>query len=115
MTASVAALLLGLSQDIDTVVLHGVEDTKAFERGLSNRTTAPDMAQRLVALERGEVSITGVLHDAAIVYSRDRSPYALAVLTRGIPDEAIARALIADVSRLVYAYVAAGHAATRSH
>ncbi len=143
------ARALGASR---TAVLRGVEDTKAFERGLNNRTTAADMAQLLVALERGEVSnatgtavmrdillrqefeaeipaglpagtpvahktgqITGVLHDAAIVYPRDRSPYVLAVLTRGIPDEAIARALIADVSRLVYAHVAAGHAATRSH
>ncbi|HJQ20135.1 MAG TPA: serine hydrolase [Gemmatimonadaceae bacterium] len=46
--------------------------------------------------------ITGVLHDAAIVYPRARAAYVLVVLTRNIPDENVARALIADVSRLVY-------------
>ena len=48
-------------------------------------------------------SITGHLHDAAIVYPAGRAPYVLVVLTRGIPDEATARALIVDISRLVYA------------
>jgi beta-lactamase class A len=47
-------------------------------------------------------SITGVLHDAAIVYPRGRPPYVLVILTRGIPDEKVARALIADLSRIVY-------------
>ena len=46
--------------------------------------------------------ITGHLHDAAIVYPRQRGPYVLVVLTRGIDDEKVARSLIADVSRLVY-------------
>jgi len=46
--------------------------------------------------------ITGVLHDAAVVYPRDRTPYVLVVLTRGIPDDKVARQLIADISRLVY-------------
>ena len=49
-------------------------------------------------------SITAVLHDAAIVYPKMRPPYVLVVLTRNIPDEKVARALIADVSRLVYDY-----------
>jgi len=48
--------------------------------------------------------ITGHLHDAAIVYPSGRPPYVLVILTRGIPDEAIARALMADISRLVYAH-----------
>lgn len=48
--------------------------------------------------------ITGVLHDAAIVYPADRPPYVLVVLTRNIPDEQIARSLIVDVSRAVYAH-----------
>jgi len=47
--------------------------------------------------------ITGVLHDAAIVYPRGRAPYVLVVLTRGIADEQVAQRAIADVSRLVYA------------
>lgn len=51
-------------------------------------------------------SITGTLHDAAIVYPSGRAPYVLVVLTRKIPDERIARALISDVSRIVWAHVA---------
>ena len=49
-------------------------------------------------------SITATLHDAAIVYPPGRAPYVLVVLTRGIPQEATARALIADISRLVWTY-----------
>jgi beta-lactamase class A len=49
--------------------------------------------------------ITGVLHDAAIVYPAGRRPYVLVVLTREIPDQQTARQLIADVSRLVYMHV----------
>jgi beta-lactamase class A len=48
--------------------------------------------------------ITGVLHDAAVVYPPNRKPYVLVVLTRDIPDEKIARALIADVSRVVWTH-----------
>jgi beta-lactamase class A len=51
--------------------------------------------------------ITGVLHDAAIVYPEGRKPYVLVVLTRGIPDDKVARPLIADISRMVYAHVTA--------
>src|SRR5215468_7605423 len=47
--------------------------------------------------------ITGVRHDAAIVYPPGRKPYVLVVLTRDIPDDTVARRLIADISRLVYA------------
>jgi len=48
--------------------------------------------------------ITGVLHDAAVVYPPNRKPYVLVVLTRDIADEKVARALIADVSRLVWSH-----------
>lgn len=47
-------------------------------------------------------SITATLHDAAIVYPPGRKPYVLVVLTRKIPDEAVARALIVDISRLTW-------------
>jgi beta-lactamase class A len=47
-------------------------------------------------------SITATLHDAAIVYPSGRAPYVLVVLTRKIPHESTARALIVDVSRLVW-------------
>lgn len=52
-------------------------------------------------------SITGVLHDAAIVYPPGRTPYVLVVLTSGIPDELVAKSLIVDISRLVWVYAAA--------
>jgi beta-lactamase class A len=48
--------------------------------------------------------ITGVLHDAAIVYPANAPPYVLVVLTRGMPDERVARGMIADISRMVYAH-----------
>jgi beta-lactamase class A len=56
--------------------------------------------------------ITGHLHDAAIVYPRGRGPYVLVVLTRGIPDENVARSLIADISRLVYEHAMQGAGAS---
>lgn len=126
----------------DTTVLRGVEDGKAYAKGLNNTTTARDLATLLLALERGQVAspestramrsillaqafnqeipagvprgtpvahktgqITGVLHDAAIVYPVEHPPYVLVVLTSGIADEKVARALIVDISRRVYAHV----------
>ena len=131
-------------------VLRGVEDQKAFDRGLNNATTARDLATLMTAIARdraaspagcalmrdvlmrqefnGEIpaglppgtpvahktgSITGVLHDAAIVYPSGRAPYVLVVLTRGVPDQEVARALIADLSRLVYAHATAAATASR--
>ena len=55
--------------------------------------------------------ITGTLPDAAIVYPEGRAPYVLVVLTGGIPDAAVARALVADVTRLVHARATAQVAA----
>lgn len=55
-------------------------------------------------------SISGTLHDAAIVYPPGRSPYVLVVLTRGIPDQGVARQLIEDLSRLVWTHAAASAA-----
>lgn len=119
------------------VVARGVEDTKAFEAGIINRTSARDLGVLLEAivsdraastdgtrtmleiLERQEFSaeipaglpggtrvahktgwITGVLHDAAIIFPPGgRPPFILVVLTRGIPDQAVARALIQDIAR----------------
>ncbi|HTE45493.1 MAG TPA: serine hydrolase [Gemmatimonadaceae bacterium] len=123
-------------------VLRGVEDSKAFQKGLNNTTTARDLAVLLEAIETGRAAsrascdemrdvllhqefnaeipaglppgmkvahktgwITGVLHDAAVVYPPGRKPYVLVVLTRAIPDEKVARELIVDISRLVYQQV----------
>ncbi|MFN8571116.1 MAG: serine hydrolase [Gemmatimonadaceae bacterium] len=47
--------------------------------------------------------ITGVLHDAAVVFPEGHSPFVLVVLTRGIPEEGKARAIIADIARLTWA------------
>jgi beta-lactamase class A len=52
--------------------------------------------------------ITGILHDAAIVYPAGRGPYVLVVLTGGIPDEHVAERLIADISRIIYDRAFAG-------
>jgi beta-lactamase class A len=123
-------------------VLRGVEDGKAFQKGLNNTTTARDLGMLLEAIEKRTAasaqscdtmlailsrqefndeipaglppgtrvahktgSISAVLHDAALVYPSGRSPYVLVVLTRNIPDERVARPLIADLSRLVYEHV----------
>jgi beta-lactamase class A len=123
-------------------VLRGVEDGKAFQKGLNNTTTARDLGLLLEAIEKKAAgsaracnemleilsrqefndeipaglppgtrvahktgSITAVLHDAALVYLPNQSPYVLVVLTKNIQDERIARTLIADLSRLVYEHV----------
>lgn len=48
--------------------------------------------------------ITGVTHDAAIVYPEKGPTYVLVVLTKGIPEEPTAQKLIADLSRMIYAH-----------
>ncbi|AKJ03981.1 beta-lactamase class A [Archangium gephyra] len=122
-------------------VLRGVEDGKAYQKGLNNSATARDLATLMTAIEQGKAAspastqamrsillaqelnleipaglppgtpvahktgqISGVLHDAAIVYPSGRPPYVLVVLTSGIPDEKVARSLIADLSRQVFAH-----------
>jgi beta-lactamase class A len=124
-------------------VLRGVEDQKAFDKGLNNTTTARDLGLLLTGIERGTAAskrscaamkavllrqvfnteipaglpagvqvahktgwITGTLHDAAIVYPNNRPPYVLVVLTRNIAKEKDAQAMIADISRQVYAFSA---------
>jgi beta-lactamase class A len=47
-------------------------------------------------------SITGINHDAAIVYAPGRKPYVIVVLTRGLADAKRSDRLIAEISRLVY-------------
>lgn len=46
--------------------------------------------------------ITGVTHDAAIVYPVGRKPYVLVVLTKGIPERPVAQRVISDISRIVW-------------
>jgi beta-lactamase class A len=123
----------------DMRVLRGVEDGKAYARGLNNTTTARDLLVLLRAVAEGRAvsaeasravadvlaaqkfnegipaglpsslrvahktgSITGIEHDAGIVYPPGRRPYVLVVLIRGIREPARAQRLIADISRAVY-------------
>lgn len=53
--------------------------------------------------------ITGIAHDAAIVYPPGRAPYVLVVLTRGIQEQKVADGMIADISRMVYQHVVQPH------
>jgi beta-lactamase class A len=119
-------------------VLRGVEDQKAFDKGLNNATTAKALMVLLEKIARGEAvsraasrgmadilrmqqfndgipagvpagvpvghktgSITRISHDAAIVYAEQ--PYVLVVLTRGIEDGKKSSALIAAISKVIYA------------
>ncbi len=51
-------------------------------------------------------SITATWHDAGLVYPPRRAPYAIAILTRGIPDERVAQRLMADCSRIIWEWLA---------
>lgn len=48
--------------------------------------------------------ITAHNHDAAVVFPPDAPPYVLAVMVRGIEEQSEAAALVAEISRRVYAY-----------
>ena len=129
------------------VVLRGVEDGKAFEKGLNNTTTARDLSTLLLAIAAGRAAqptttrellrileaqefndgipaglpqgtrvahktgnITATWHDAALVYPPDGRPYALVILTRGIPEEKAGVGMHADLARLIHPYVLAARA-----
>jgi beta-lactamase class A len=132
------------------VVLRGVEDGKAYEKGLNNTTTARDLSTLLLAIAAGHAAsragtremlrilesqefndgipaglppgtrvahktgeITATWHDAALIYPPGGKPYALVVLTRGVPERARGVALQADIARLAHAAVLASRAARR--
>jgi len=125
------------------VVLRGVEDQKAYDRGLSNTTTARDLAVLLAAIATGRAAsdsstaimldilshqefregipagvppgtrvasktgnITGINHDAAVIFPPDRPPYVLVILTQGFESPADAERWMAEVSRVVWAELA---------
>ncbi len=46
--------------------------------------------------------ITGAVHDAAIVYPEDASPYVLVILTEGFDDHAVASQVGAGIARIVH-------------
>jgi beta-lactamase class A len=119
-------------------VRRGVEDSKAFQQGLNNTTTARALLTLLTAIARGQAvdrgssdamsallerqtfnegipaglpagtrvahktgEITKVQHDAAIVYAP--RPFVLVVLTRGMAEPKDSNALIAEITRRLYA------------
>jgi beta-lactamase class A len=119
-------------------VLRGVEDSKAFEKGLNNTTTARGLLTLMEAIARGAAvdaeasremqailerqtfndgipaglppgtrvahktgEITRVQHDAGIVFAP--RPFVLVVLTRGLADPKRSAALIAAITRQLYA------------
>jgi beta-lactamase class A len=119
-------------------VLRGVEDNKAFAKGMNNTTTARGLLVLLEAIARGEEvgekssremieilerqkfnegipaglpagtrvahktgEITKIHHDAAIVFAG--KPFVLVILVRGMADIKGSSALMADVTRELYA------------
>jgi beta-lactamase class A len=120
-------------------LLRGVEDQKAFDKGLNNTTTARGLLVLLDRIAHGEAvdsradaemieilkrqkfndaipagvppgtavahktgNITRIHHDAAIVFAP--RPYVLVLLVRGIDDQKKSAALMAELSRAVYAW-----------
>jgi beta-lactamase class A len=118
-------------------VLRGVEDNKAFLKGLNNTTTACGLQQLLEAIAHGEAidqessrqmieilerqrfnegipaglppgtrvahktgEITGIHHDAAIVFAP--KPFVLVILVRGLSETKDSAALMADITRQLY-------------
>jgi beta-lactamase class A len=119
-------------------VLRGVEDNKAFAKGLNNTTTALGLAVLLEAIAEGQAvdaeasrqmveilerqkfnegipaglpagtqvahktgELTKLHHDAAIVYAK--RPFVLVILVRGLADIKDSSALMADITRQLYA------------
>jgi beta-lactamase class A len=119
-------------------VLRGVEDQKAFDKGMNNTTTARGLLVLFETLAQGKAvgadsdaamidvlkrqqfsdaipaglpagtvvahktgSITRIHHDAGIVYAP--RPYVLVILVRGIQDQKTSAALMAELSRQVFA------------
>jgi len=128
------------------LILRGVEDNLAYQKGLNNRTDAHDLLlllqaiaekraasqkacdemidillrqkfrSKIPALLPPEVrvanktgSITGIDHDAAIVFLPDGRRYILVVLSSGIEDQQKSSAVIAELSLLVYQWMKEDH------
>lgn len=123
-------------------VLRGVEDIKAYEKGLSNSTTANDLLVIMKAIANGTAgikedceamlailkdqkwndmipkylpkevevahktgSITGVHHDAAIVYHPNGKKYVLVLLSKNLKDFEKGTDQLAQISKTVYEYM----------
>lgn len=123
-------------------VLRGVEDIKAYRKGLSNSTTANDMLVIMKAIAEGRAgtqedckkmisilkdqkwndmipkylpenievahktgSITGVHHDAAIVYPPNGKSYVLILLSKNLKDFDEGTDQLAKISKTVYDFM----------
>jgi beta-lactamase class A len=123
-------------------VLRGVEDIKAFRKGLSNSTTANDLLMIMKAIATGKAgtkedsdkmidilkdqkwndmipkylpkgvevahktgSITGVHHDAAIVFHPNGKKYVLVLLSKNLKDFDKGTDQLAQISKSVYEYM----------
>lgn len=123
-------------------VLRGVEDIKAYRKGLSNSTTANDLLMIMKAIANGKAgtkadsekmidilkdqkwndmipkylpkevevahktgSITGVHHDAAIVYHPNGKKYVLVLLSKNLKDFDKGTDQLAQISKSIYEYM----------
>ena len=126
----------------DIRVLRGVEDLKAYEKGLNNMTNAYDQMLIYSALATGDIagpgsskamvkvlldqefndiiparlpadvkvahktgSISGVQHDAGIVYLPDGRKYVLVLLSKGLEDQKAGVEMMSRVSELIWQFV----------
>ncbi len=125
----------------DIQVLRGVEDNKAYRKGMNNTTTAYDQMLIFSKMANGEIVsqetsdeminilldqkfndkipaklpnnvkvahktgwITGVNHDAGIVFLPDGRKYVLVLLSKDLEDDQAAVQSMAKISKLIYTY-----------
>lgn len=123
-------------------VLRGVEDQKAYDKGLNNTTTARDLSIIMEALANHQIidsknseemisilkeqyfndlipfylpkdvviahktgSITGVHHDAAIIYGPNNEKYVLIILSKNLTNFEEETKKLAELSKITYNYV----------
>ena len=68
------------------------------------RTKIPALLPEGTRVAHKTGNITGISHDAGIVYPAGASPFALVLLTRGFEEESVADSLAARISRMIYDY-----------
>jgi beta-lactamase class A len=127
----------------DIQVRRGVEDSKAYQQGLNNTTTAYDLMRLFEAITQHEIVsaeasqamidilldqrfnemipaqlpddvkvahktgwITGLHHDSGIVFLPDGESYVLVILSKNLTNEDAGVQALADVSKVIYDYVA---------
>jgi len=127
----------------DIQVRRGVEDSKAYQQGMNNTTTAYDLMRLFEAIAQHEVVsaeasqamidilldqrfnemipaqlpdnvkvahktgwITGLHHDSGIVFLPNGESYVLVLLSKNLTDEDAGVQALADISKVIYDYVA---------